>query len=138
MFKRLQVFLHPQSRYDRIQLRLMDRRSGLSDHIVRMGETEVGKMRPLSSAGLARSIRQIQAHLEAAHALKRPESMPCGEGLETPHESISYQGDNKALSIILQAREDRLAYRRRVMDARQLELALEAVSAFFKWEHATP
>ena len=67
-------------------------------------------------------------YLETAHALKEAGVDALRGGVWKPRTNpYSYQGDNKALSIILQAREETgLPIDAEVMDAEQLELALEA------------
>ena len=109
--------------------KLMDRRSGLSDHIVRMGETEVGKDAPFVIGGPCTiDPANPSLYLETAHALKEAGVDALRGGVWKPRTNpYSYQGDNKALSIILQAREETgLPIDVEVMDAEQLELALEA------------
>ena len=120
--------------------KLMDRRSGLSDHIVRMGETEVGKDALCHRRALHdRSSKSKPLFRNRPRPERGRSRCLAGRGLETPHESLSYQGDNKALSIILQAREETgLPIDVEVMDAGNSNWPSKPKSAFFKWEPATP
>ena len=109
--------------------KLMDRRSALSDHIVRMGETEVGKDTPFIIGGPCTiDPANPSLYLETAHALKEVGVNALRGGVWKPRTNpYSYQGDVKGLEIILQAREETgLPIDVEVMDADQLKLALEA------------
>mgnify|MGYP001156864944 FL=1 len=109
--------------------KLMDRRSGLSDHIVRMGETEVGKDAPFIIGGPCTiDPSNPELYVETAHALKEAGVDALRGGVWKPRTNpYSYQGDENALDIILRAREETgLPIDVEVMDADQLKLALEA------------
>ena len=109
--------------------KLMDRRSGLADHIVRMGKTEVGVDAPYIIGGPCTiDPANPSLYLETAHALKEAGVNALRGGVWKPRTNpYSYQGDDNALSIILQAREETgLPIDVEVMDAEQLRLALEA------------
>ena len=109
--------------------KLMDRRSGLADHIVRMGNTEVGVDAPFIIGGPCTiDPANPSLYLETAHALKEAGVNALRGGVWKPRTNpYSYQGDDNALSIILQAREETgLPIDVEVMDAEQLRLALEA------------
>ena len=109
--------------------KLMDRRSGLADHIVRMGNTEVGVDAPFIIGGPCTiDPANPSLYLETAHALKEAGVNALRGGVWKPRTNpYSYQGDDNALSIILQAREKTgLPIDVEVMDAVQLRLALEA------------
>lgn len=109
--------------------KLMDRRSGLADHIVRMGKTEVGVDAPYIIGGPCTiDPANPSLYLETAHALKEAGVNALRGGVWKPRTNpYSYQGDDNALSIILQAREETgLPIDIEVMDAEQLRLALEA------------
>ena len=109
--------------------KLMDRQSGLSDHVVRMGETEVGMEAPFVIGGPCTiDPANPSLYLETAHALKEAGVDALRGGVWKPRTNpYSYQGDNKALEIILQAREETgLPIDVEVMDAEHLKLALEA------------
>ncbi|MEC7394825.1 MAG: 3-deoxy-D-arabino-heptulosonate 7-phosphate synthase [Verrucomicrobiota bacterium] len=108
--------------------KLMDRRSGLADHIVRMGKTEVGVDAPYIIGGPCTiDPANPSLYLETAHALKEAGVNALRGGVWKPRTNpYSYQGDDNALSIILQAREETgLPIDVEVMDAEQLRLALE-------------
>ena len=108
--------------------KLMDRRSGLADHIVRMGNTEVGVDAPFIIGGPCTiDPANPSLYLETAHALKEAGVNALRGGVWKPRTNpYSYQGDDNALSIILQAREETgLPIDVEVMDAEQLRLALE-------------
>ena len=109
--------------------KLMDRRSGLSDHCVRLGHTEVGKDKPLIIGGPCTiDPANPNLYLESAHALKEAGVDALRGGVWKPRTNpYSFQGDNHSLSIILQAREETgLPIDIEVMDSDQLKLALEA------------
>ncbi len=109
--------------------KLMDRRSGLADHIVRMGKTEVGVDAPYIIGGPCTiDPANPSLYLETAHALKEAGVNALRGGVWKPRTNpYSYQGDDNALSIILQAREETgLPIDVEVMDSEQLRLALEA------------
>ena len=109
--------------------KLMDRRSGLADHIVRMGNTEVGVDAPFIIGGPCTiDPANPSLYLETAHALKEAGVNALRGGVWKPRTNpYSYQGDDNALTIILQAREETgLPIDVEVMDAEHLRLALEA------------
>jgi 3-deoxy-7-phosphoheptulonate synthase len=130
MFKRI-AGLPFISKVDMIEspYKLMDRRSGLSDHQVRVGSTEVGKDEPFIIAGPC-TIDPTNPHLylESAHALREAGVHALRGGVWKPRTNpYSFQGDNNSLSIILQAREETgLPIDIEVMDSEQLKLALDA------------
>ena len=109
--------------------KLMARQSGLADHIVRMGETEVGKEAPFIIGGPCTiDPSNPGLYLETAHALKEAGVDALRGGVWKPRTNpYSYQGDNNALDIILQAREETgLPIDVEVMDTDQLRIALDA------------
>jgi len=109
--------------------KLMDRRSGLSDHCVRLGHTEVGKEKPFIIGGPCTiDPANPNLYLESAHALKEAGVDALRGGVWKPRTNpYSFQGDNHSLSIILQAREETgLPIDIEVMDSEQLKLALAA------------
>ena len=130
MFKRI-AGLSFISKVDMIEspYKLMDRRSGLSDHRVRVGSTEVGRNKPFIIAGPCTiDPANPNFYLESAHALKEAGVDALRGGVWKPRTNpYSFQGDNHSLSIILQAREETgLPIDIEVMDSTQLKLALEA------------
>ena len=130
MFKRI-AGLPFIRKVDRIEspYKLMDRRSALADHRVKVGQVEVGKDAPFIIAGPC-TIDPANPNLfmETAHALKEAGANGLRGGVWKPRTNpYSYQGDNKALEIILEARDmTGLPIDLEVMDSEQLKLALEA------------
>ncbi len=130
MFKRI-AGLPFISKVDMIEspYKLMDRRSGLSDHQVHVGSTEVGKEEPFIIAGPCTiDPANPNLYLESAHSLKEAGVHALRGGVWKPRTNpYSFQGDNNSLSIILQAREETgLPIDIEVMDSEQLKLALDA------------
>ena len=130
MFKRI-AGLPFIRKVDRIEspYKLMDRRSALTDHRVKVGEVEVGRDAPFVIAGPC-TIDPANPNLfvETAHALKEAGANGLRGGVWKPRTNpYSYQGDNNALEIILNAREETgLPIDLEVMDSGQLKLAVEA------------
>lgn len=130
MFKRI-AGLSFIRKVDRIEssYKLMDRRSALADHLVKIGNVEVGKDVPFIIGGPC-TIDPANPNLfiETAHVLKEVGVQGLRGGVWKPRTNpYSYQGDNKSLDIILQAREETgLPIDIEVMDLEQLKLALEA------------
>lgn len=109
--------------------KLMDRRSGLSDHIVKIGKNEIGAGNPFIIGGPCTiDPEQPNLYLETAHALKESGVQALRGGVWKPRTNpYSYQGDSKSLEIILQAREETgLPIDVEVMDVEQLKIALDA------------
>ena len=130
MFKRI-AGLSFISKVDMIEspYKLMDRRSGLADHRVQVGKTEVGKEEPFFIAGPCTiDPNNPNLYLESAHAIKEAGAHALRGGVWKPRTNpYSYQGDNQSLEIILQAREETgLPIDIEVMDSKQLKLALDA------------
>ena len=130
MFKRI-AGLPFIRKVDRIEspYKLMDRRSALTDHRVKVGQVEVGRDAPFVIAGPC-TIDPANPNLfvETAHALKEAGAHGLRGGVWKPRTNpYSYQGDNNALEIILNAREETgLPVDLEVMDSGQLKLAVEA------------
>lgn len=130
MFKRI-AGLPFIRKVDRIEspYKLMDRRSALADHRVKVGQVEVGKDAPFIIAGPC-TIDPANPNLfmETAHALKEAGANGLRGGVWKPRTNpYSYQGDNKSLEIILEARDmTGLPIDLEVMDSEQLKLALGA------------
>ena len=130
MFKRI-AGLPFIRKVDRIEspYKLMDRRSALADHRVKVGQVEVGRDTPFVIAGPC-TIDPANPNLfvETAHALKEAGANGLRGGVWKPRTNpYSYQGDNNALEIILNAREETgLPIDLEVMDSGQLKLAVEA------------
>ena len=130
MFKRI-AGLPFIRKVDRIEspYKLMDRRSALADHRVKVGEVEVGKDAPFIIGGPCTiDPANPNLFLETAHALKEAGVNGLRGGVWKPRTNpYSYQGSNQSLEIILQAREQTaLPIDIEVMDSEQLKLAIEA------------
>ena len=129
MFKRI-AGLPFIRKVDRIEspYKLMDRRSALADHRVKVGQVEVGKDAPFIIAGPCTiDPANPKLFMETAHALKEAGANGLRRSLKPRTNPYSYQGDNKALEIILEAREmTGLPIDLEVMDSEQLKLAIEA------------
>jgi len=130
MFKRI-AGLSFIRRVDMIEspYKLMDKRSGLSDHVIKLGKEEIGESFPFIIAGPCTiDPDQPNLYLETAHALKECGVNALRGGVWKPRTNpYSYQGDSKALEIIVQARDETsLPIDVEVMDLEQLKIALEA------------
>ena len=109
--------------------KLMDRRSGLSDHIVKIGKNEIGAGNPFIIGGPCTiDPEQPNLYLETAHALKESGVQALrGDYGSLERTPIPIRGDSKSLEIILQAREETgLPIDVEVMDVEQLKIALDA------------
>ena len=130
MFKRI-AGLSFIRRVDMIEspYKLMDKRSGLSDHVIKLGKEEIGESFPFIIGGTCTiDPDQPNLYLETAHALKECGVHALRGGVWKPRTNpYSYQGDSKALEIIVQARDEtRLPIDVEVMDLEQLKIALDA------------
>ncbi len=117
-------------RVDRIQSphKLMDIRSSLSTHRVKVGGIELGK-EPFFCAGPCTiDPKNPNLTIETAHAVKEAGAHALRGGVWKPRTNpYSYQGDAKALLILMEAsRQTGLPVDTEVMDEEQLNLALEA------------
>ncbi|OUU46434.1 MAG: 3-deoxy-D-arabino-heptulosonate 7-phosphate synthase [Verrucomicrobia bacterium TMED56] len=129
MFKRI-AGLPFIRKVDRIEspYKLMDSRSALADHRVKVGSMDVGKDSPFIIAGPCTiDPANPKLFLETAHALREAGANALRGGVWKPRTNpYSYQGDSQALEIILQAREETgLPIDVEVMDLEQLKLALD-------------
>ncbi len=130
MFKRI-AGLPFIRKVDRIEspYKLMDRRSALVDHRVKVGNSDVGK-NSLFVIGGPCTIDPANPnfYIETAHALKEAGINALRGGVWKPRTNpYSFQGDNHSLDIILKAREEtELPIDIEVMDSKQLKLAIEA------------
>jgi len=109
--------------------KLMDRRSALSDHSVKVGDFEIGVNLPFIIGGPCTIDPDNPGlYLETAHALKEAGVHALRGGVWKPRTNpYSYQGDFKSMDIILQAKsETGLPIDVEVMDSDQLKLAIEA------------
>ena len=84
--------------------KLMNRQSGLSDHIVRMGETEVGMEAPFVIGGPCTiDPANPSLYLETAHALKEAGVDALRGGVWKPRTNpYSYQGEPEVIPIKLE------------------------------------
>ena len=118
---------------DRVDLiqsphKLMDIRSSLATHRVKMGGIELGR-EPFFCAGPCTiDPKNPNLTIETAHAVKEAGAHALRGGVWKPRTNpYSYQGDAKALDILMEAsRQTGLPVDTEVMDGEQLRLALEA------------
>ncbi len=118
------------SRVDRIQSphKLMDIRSSLATHRVKIGGVELGR-EPLFCAGPCTiDPKNPNLTIETAHAIKEAGAHALRGGVWKPRTNpYSYQGDAKALLILMEAsRQTGLPVDTEVMDEEHLQLAIEA------------
>ncbi len=109
--------------------KLVDRKSALSDHEVRVGEAVVGGDEPFFIGGhCAVDPDNPNFFLETAEALKEIGVHALRGGVWKPRTNpYSYQGSIKALEIAVEAKERTgLPLDVEVMDVEQLEIAVEA------------
>ena len=109
--------------------KLMDRRSALSNHQVCIGKTIIGKEKPFVIGGPCTiDPNSPQLYIETAHALKEAGVDALRGGVWKPRTNpYSYQGDTKAIEIILRAKEETgLPIDIEVMDSAQLRIALDS------------
>lgn len=130
MFNRI-LGLNYVARVDFIEssYKLVDRKSALSDHEVRVGEAIVGKDEPFFIGGhCAVDPENPNLFLETAAALKEAGVHALRGGVWKPRTNpYSYQGSSKAMEIALEAKERTgLPLNVEVMDAAHLEIALDA------------
>jgi len=109
--------------------KLMDRRSALSSHQVCIGKVKIGREKPFIIGGPCTiDPNSPQLYIETAHALKEAGIDALRGGVWKPRTNpYSYQGDNKAIDIILRAKEETgLPIDIEVMDSAQLKIALDS------------
>ena len=109
--------------------KLMDRRSALSKHQVCIGKKIIGKEKPFIIGGPCTvDPNSPQLYIETAHALKEAGVDALRGGVWKPRTNpYSYQGDTKAIEIILRAKEETgLPIDIEVMDSAQLRIALDS------------
>ncbi len=109
--------------------KLMDRRSALSKHQVCIGKVNIGKEKPFIIGGPCTiDPNSPQLYIETAHALKEAGVDALRGGVWKPRTNpYSYQGDTKAIEIILRAKEETgLPIDIEVMDSAQLTIALDS------------
>lgn len=117
-------------RVDRIQSphKLMDIRSSLSTHRVKLGGVTLGTELFVCAGPCTIDPKNPNLTIETAHAIKEAGAHALRGGVWKPRTNpYSYQGDTKALLILMDAaRETGLPVDTEVMDEEQLGLALEA------------
>jgi 3-deoxy-7-phosphoheptulonate synthase len=109
--------------------KLMDKRSALANHQIKIGERVIGQDKPFIIGGPCTiDPNSPSLFLETAHALKEAGVDALRGGVWKPRTNpYSYQGNNKAIEIILDAREQtKLPIDIEVMDSAQLKIALDA------------
>ena len=108
--------------------KLMDRRSALARHEIKIGGVQVGKS-PLIIAGHCTiDPKEPGLFYETAAAVKEAGAQVLRGGVWKPRTMpYSYQGEDRALNILVEARaRTGLPVNLEVMDSQQLELALKA------------
>jgi len=130
MFNRI-LGLNYVSRVDFIEstYKLVDRKSALAEHEVRVGESVVGGDEPFFIGGhCAVDLENPNLFLETAEALKEAGAHALRGGVWKPRTNpYSYQGSSEAVKILVEAKERTgLPVNVEVMDLEQLEIALDA------------
>ncbi|HNY32157.1 MAG TPA: 3-deoxy-D-arabino-heptulosonate 7-phosphate synthase [Fibrobacteria bacterium] len=117
-------------RFDRIQApyRLMHHASDLSSHRVRIGGEILGHGFHVIAGQCTIDPRNPQFFLETAHAVKEAGAVAIRGGVWKPRTSPNaYQGDDKALEILIRARaETGLPVSTEVMEDRHLQVVMDA------------
>jgi 3-deoxy-7-phosphoheptulonate synthase len=117
-------------RVDRIQSphKLMDRRSDLASHRVRVGGVTLGAELFVIAGACTIDPKNPQLFLETAHAVKEAGAQALRGGVWKPRTNpYSFQGEVKSLEILMEAhRQTGLPVDAEVMDEEQLRLALDA------------
>lgn len=117
-------------RVDRIQssYKLMDIRSDLSSHKIHLGGITLGEELLVIAGPCTIDPKNPNYTLETAHAVKEAGATLLRGGVWKPRTNpYSYQGDSKAMEILLEARRQTgLAVDTEVMDEEQLKIALDA------------
>ena len=129
MFKRIAGLSYVR-KVDKIEspYKLMDRRSALSDHLIKIGNRVIGQDSPFIIGGPCTIDPSCPSlFLETAHALKEAGVDALRGGVWKPRTNpYSYQGQDKAIDIILQARDETgLPIDIEVMDSTNLKIALD-------------
>ncbi len=109
--------------------KLVDLKSALAEHEVRVGETEVGGDEPFFIGGhCAVDLDNPNLFLETAEALKEAGAHALRGGVWKPRTNpYSYQGSSEAVKVAVEARERTgLPLNVEVMDLEQLEFSMDA------------
>lgn len=117
-------------RVDRMEsvYKLMDKRSDLSKHCIRVGSVELGKEPVIIAGQCTIDPKNPQIFLETAAAVKEAGAHAIRGGVWKPRTSPhSFQGTSASMATLLEARERTgLPVIAEVMDAAQLRIAVEA------------
>ena len=117
-------------RVDKIQspFKLMDRRSSLSSHRVKVGSVTLGEDLLVIAGHCTIDPKNPNLFYETAAAVKEAGAHSIRGGVWKPRTNpYSFQGDNKSLDILMEAhRRTGLPVDAEVMDEHQLKLALDA------------
>lgn len=108
--------------------KLMDVRSDLANHVIRIGGVEVRKELLVIAGPCTVDPKNPSLFIESAHAIKEAGANVLRGGVWKPRTNpYSFQGDDKSLEILLEAsRQTGLPVNTEVMDEEQLRLALDA------------
>lgn len=117
------------SRVDTIQsaYKLMDNKSELTNHEIRVGDRVLGRDLIVVAGHCTIDPKNPQYFIETAHAVKEAGAHVIRGGVWKPRTSPhSYQGDDKAIAILMQAaQETGLAVDTEIMDEDQLKIAVD-------------
>ena len=117
-------------RIDRIQspFKLMDRRSDLANHRVKIGGVTLGRELLVIAGQCTIDPKNPQYVLESAQAVKEAGAQALRGGVWKPRTNpYSFQGDNKSLDILMDAsRRTGLPAVTEVMEPEHIQLALDA------------
>ena len=117
-------------RIDRIQspFKLMDRRSDLANHHVKVGGVTLGRELLIIAGQCTIDPKNPQYFLETAHAVKEAGAQALRGGVWKPRTNpYTFQGDNKSLDILMDAsRRTGLPAVTEVMEPEHIQLALDA------------
>jgi 3-deoxy-7-phosphoheptulonate synthase len=117
-------------RIDRIQspFKLMDRRSDLASHRIRIGGVTLGEELLIVAGQCTIDPKNPNFFLETAHAVKEAGAHVIRGGVWKPRTNpYTFQGDNKSMEILMEAsRQTGLPVDTEVMDEEQLGMALGA------------
>lgn len=117
-------------RFDRIQApyRLMHHASDLNSHRVKIGAATLGDGFHVIAGQCTIDPKNPQYFLETAHAVKEAGAVAIRGGVWKPRTSPNaYQGDDKALDILLRARQETgLPVSTEVMEDRHLDVVMQA------------
>jgi 3-deoxy-7-phosphoheptulonate synthase len=108
--------------------KLMDLHSDLANHKTRLNNKVFGEEPVIIAGHCTIDPKNKNLYLESAHAIKEAGADALRGGVWKPRTSpYSFQGDTKAISILLQAREETgLPICTEVMDKENLEIAMDA------------